>query len=296
MRVHSLFAVVFWVLVAGAVPIGAQETETEARAAEGDGTQAEGPRIPWQMGAGTTPIGDALAEIDLSDQFVFLDADGTRQFMELLENPVSGNELATISPRADEENWFVVFEFDEIGYIENAEEEELDADALLESFRQGTEAGNEERRKRGWAEMQIVGWHEPPRYDSRTQNLTWSIIGRSGDHDVINRNTRLLGRRGVMSAVLVCDRAQLDAASAVVDTLLGGYRYTQGSRYADFVPGTDTIAKVGLAGLITGGAAVGLAKAGLLQKFWKVIVVGAAGLVAGIKRLFGRGKRSETAA
>ena len=279
-------AVALWVALALSAVAAAQVPEEPQSA----------PQIPWRPGEGVTPIGDGLAEIDLSDRYVWLDADGTREFMEVLQNPVSGNELATVSPRADEENWFLVFEFEDIGYIEDADAEKLDAALLLESFRKGTEESNRARRARGWAEMEIVGWDEEPSYDTRTQNLSWAIIGRSGGNDVINRNTRLLGRRGVMSAVLVAGREELDAARQAADELLGGYRFRTGSRYADFVPGSDTIAKVGLAGLITGGAAVGLAKAGLLKKLWKPIALGAAALVAGARRLFRGRNRSETPA
>ena len=37
--------------------------------------------------------------------------------MELTQNPVSGQEVGTVAPVSDDEGWFLVFEWDEIGYV-----------------------------------------------------------------------------------------------------------------------------------------------------------------------------------
>src|SRR5262245_62095988 len=63
-----------------------------------DPRPAEPAPLPWVHGPATAAIGNNLAEIQLSDSYVFLDANGTKHLMELTQNPVSGNELATISP------------------------------------------------------------------------------------------------------------------------------------------------------------------------------------------------------
>ena len=96
------------------------------------GAAEEGESVPlqWTQGPGTASIGSDLAEIDLGQDYVFLDAEGTRRFMELNENPVSGNELATVAPLSDDQQWFLVFEFDEVGYVSDEEKDSLDADAI----------------------------------------------------------------------------------------------------------------------------------------------------------------------
>jgi uncharacterized membrane-anchored protein len=81
-----------------------------------------------------------------------------------------------------------------------------------------------------------------------------------------------------------------------VDSLLTGYRFQPGNTYAEFVPGKDRLAEIGLTVVIAGGAGVALVKSGLLARFWKVLVAGGAALVAGIGRLFGRGKKHDPAA
>ena len=83
---------------------------------------------------------------------------------------------------------------------------------------------------------------------------------------------------------------EIATASAQADGLLGGYRFRPGNTYAEFLPGKDSVAELGLKGLILGGAGAALIKSGLLGKFWKVIVAGVVGLGAGISRLLGRKK------
>jgi uncharacterized membrane-anchored protein len=251
----------------------------------------EGPRIEYQEGPLTAPIGE-LAEIEVGPSMLFFDAPNTARLMELMENPVSGNELAVLMPR-DDSGWFVVFEFDDIGYVPDDEKDDLDADAILESLRAGTEAANEERRARGWAEYHIVGWAEPPHYDERTNNLSWTIEGESEGSRNLNRMVKLLGRHGVMTAVLVSSPEEMPVATAAANDLLDRFQYTSGNRYAEYVPGTDRLAKIGLSALVVGGAGAVLAKSGLLAKLWKPIAAGLVALGAGIKRFFFSGRSAE---
>jgi len=262
-------------LLMAAAPVAAEEEEPV--------------RLPWQPGPRTAPIGDDLAEIEIGEGYVFLDAEGTRQLMELTQNPVSGTELATIA-RADDSGWFVVFEFEEIGYVADDDKDDLDADALLVAIREGTEAANEERRKRGWETMTIVGWHEPPHYDEQSNNLSWSIVGRTGSGENVNRIVKVLGRRGAMTATLVAGPDELVAAIPQVDELLTSYRYRPGNGYAEYVPGTDKLAEYGLGALVVGGAGAALVKSGLLARLWKPIAVGLAALAAGVRRFFTSGR------
>lgn len=246
-----------------------------------------GQELAFKTG-GTHPVG-TNAEIDLPEGYAFLDAAGTKEFMRMNQNPVSDADVATvISQNNPDAPWFMVFEWDPVGYVKDDEAETLDADAILESIREGTEASNAERKEQGWPAMHVVGWQEKPRYDPKTNNLTWAIIGESEGGRSVNRNTRLLGRYGVMSAVLVCDPEQLATASAEADQLLQGFRYRSGSRYAEFLPGTDKVAEYGLAALVAGGAGAALVKSGLLAKFWKPIAAAGIAALAGLRRLFGR--------
>jgi uncharacterized membrane-anchored protein len=247
--------------------------------------QAPPPSLTWQPGPLEAPIGDALARIDLPEGYVFLGQQDTGKLLELMQNPVSGSELATIAPAAEDQSWMIFFEWDPVGWVDDSEKDDLDADALLASIQEGTRHANEERKSRGWSTIEIVGWHEAPHYDERTKNLTWAIEGASGDHRVLNRMVKLLGRRGVMTVTIVSDPQEIAVASAATDQLLAGYQFQPGSTYAEYVPGTDKLASYGLTALVAGGLGAAAVKSGLLGKFWKALVVIAVGIGAGVRRI-----------
>ena len=272
---------------AAAVAAGLCLSWGSAAVAQAEPPQPAERKLDWQVTPLLAPIGEDLAEIDLPEGFLFLDQVGTAKLMAITGNPVSGSELATVAP-ADDGGWFLIFEWAEIGWVDDSERETLDADALFASMKEGTEAANEERRERGWPTIELVGWKEAPHYDERTKNLTWAIEGRTEGEVVLNRLVKLLGRRGVMSVTLVGSPEELVSATPQVDRLLEGYRFRTGHTYAEYLPGTDTAAQVGLAALVVGGGAAALAKTGLLAKFWKPIAVGAVALLAGARRLFSR--------
>src|SRR5262249_22378139 len=122
----------------------------------------------------------------------------------------------------------------------------------------------------------------------------WAIRATSGGEPLLNYNTRLLGRRGVMEAVLVIDPDKLATTLPTFRNVLAGYSFQSGQTYAEYRSG-DKVAKYGLAALVVGGAAVGAAKLGLftgllvfLKKGWKLVVVAFAAIAAAIKKFFAR--------
>ncbi|HWW61126.1 MAG TPA: DUF2167 domain-containing protein [Thermoanaerobaculia bacterium] len=246
--------------------------------------------IQWVHAPEKGNLGD-IASIKVPPGYIFAKAGDVPKLMQLTENPVSGNEVGFLAP--EDMSWFMVFEFSKIGYVKDDEGDKLDADAILKSIREGTDAGNEERKKRGWATLTIVGWEQPPRYDAATHNLTWATRAESGGKQVINHSTRILGREGVMEVALVCDPPQLAGLLPTTNKLLGDYSFNPGSRYAEFTKG-DKVAAYGLAALITGGTVAIAAKSGLLAKLLKVLskffIFIAAAVAAGFKKLFGRKK------
>ena len=246
--------------------------------------------LNWQEGPTTAQLG-SIAQIDIPEGFQFVGKPDAGKFMELIENPSDGSELGLMLHAED--GWFVVFEFSDDGYVKD-DDRDFDADGILDSIKSGTEAANKIRRERGWGTMSIVGWEQAPYYDSKTNNLTWSIKGASDDGETINHSTRLLGRRGVMKVQLVASPDQMGTALPNFNDTLSHFSFTPGNRYSEFTRG-DKIAEYGLAGLIAGGAGVALVKTGLLQKFWKLIVVGVIALISAVKRLFGGASSKSTA-
>ncbi|WP_263367017.1 DUF2167 domain-containing protein [Edaphobacter bradus] len=254
--------------------------------------------IEWHKGPYQAHLGQ-VAEIKIPEGYAFTDSAGTRRFMELTHNPSSSGELGLIIPISKEDDskgsWFLIFDFDEVGYISDSEKSSLDADKILASLKANTERGNEFRREKGWAAFHLTGWQQPPFYEEKTHNLTWATLGNGEDDKegkTVNYSTRILGRRGAMSVDLVLDPSQLDQVLPAYQQLLNGFSFSAGSRYSEFVKG-DKVASYGLTALIAGGAAAAVVKTGLLSKLlagiaalWKFILVGLVALGSAIKRFF----------
>jgi len=255
--------------------------------------RAQQPEVEWQPGPMSGKLG-ALATLEVPEGFVFGDAASAKRLLELNQNIVSGNELGVVAPAGDapEDSWVVFFEFDGSGYVSDEEKGELDAEALMDALREGNEAGNEERERRGWEQLELIGWAKEPFYDPKTNNLTWATRLRSRSGETVNWSTRLLGRRGYMNVELVIDPEHLSSALPRFEELLEGFAYVQGQRYAEFTAG-DKVAEYGLTALVAGGAGAIAAKTGLFAKFWKLIVGAVVALGALAKKLFGRAAPAE---
>lgn len=282
---HKLVLLAVCALALVALPLYAQESE--------------GKKPNFQEGPGLAKLGD-VAQIQVPAGFRFLDGKTTRALMKASGEPTSGRELGLLMPT--NEHWSVIFEFDDVGFVKDDEKDKLDADKLLASIKAGTEAANEERKKMGNPPLIIVGWDQPPKYDEQTHNLEWAIRATSEGEPILNYNTRLLGRKGVMEAVLIVEPDKLQATLPQFKSLLAEHKFQTGQSYAEYRQG-DKLAKYGLAALITGGAAVGAAKMGLLapvilffKKAWKLVVVAVVALAGFFKKIFGRltGRSGET--
>lgn len=241
--------------------------------------------LHWERGPTLSKVG-IEGTIRVPKGYVFLNAADSKKFMELNENPGSGNEYLLMP---QDLHWYAIFWFQETGYVKD--DEKIDADALLDSIKTNTETGNEERRKRGWSAVHVTGWQFEPSYDAATNQLQWAILAEANQGTVVNFDTRILGRRGVMHAKLVSDPNALTASVGQFKTALRNFNFVPGENYREFRQG-DKLAEYGLTGLILGGATAVAAKTGLFKVLWKFIAGGfvaiAAGGVALLRRLAGK--------
>jgi uncharacterized membrane-anchored protein len=252
--------------------------------------------INWKPGPFKAKLG-SVAEVDVPAGYLFVEQNDMAKYAELNQNPHNPNSLGALMPQEKDTDWVILFQFEDTGYVKDDEKDKLDADAILDSIRQGTEAANETRKTRGWAPLNINGWEQKPFYDNDTKNLSWAIRATSDGRPVINYNSRILGRRGVMSAnLIVGDSQELQRTLPTYKKLLGGYTYIANERYSEFRSG-DKVAAYGLAALIGGGVAAAAAKSGLLGKLLKPIIVGVVVVVSAIgglfKKIFGRGQPAQ---
>lgn len=227
------------------------------------------------------------SKLVVPEGFVFLGTADTKKFLELNQNFGSGNEVL-LAPKSLE--WSAYFEFEDAGYVKD--DEQIDAAALLKTFKENTEAANEERKRRGWPALHVIDWAAPPKYNATTKRLEWASLLESEGARSVNFSTKVLGRRGHTSVVLVVAPTGLASAEAALNSVLQGYQFNSGETYAEWRPG-DKVAEYGLAALVLGGAAAVATKkgfwavlAGFLGAAWKFVAAGVVGIGAWLKARF----------
>jgi uncharacterized membrane-anchored protein len=269
----------FLLLVAASAPSMGQEPGGQ------DSVGAQIRNLGWKVGPSEGKIA-GRATIVIPANYRFLGAADTSKFLTLQRN-LPTSDSYTFAP--DDLDWFAIFDFEDTGYIKD--DEKIDADAVLQSLKEGTARRNEERKRRGFPVLTLDGWFVPPHYDTSTKRLEWATKLSSEGGVTVNYRIRLLGRAGVMSALLVSDPDSLEDDIRVFKAALNDFSFDPGQRYSEYRTG-DKIAEYGLTGLIVGGAAAAAAKTGLFKvigKFAVFIFAGAAALIGGVvKRLFGR--------
>ncbi len=289
--------------VAGLVCAAAVHGPSSAFAADADAEVTSGPDPLVRLLANHKQVvGPANAEMNNSTfnvpkDYLFTDGNGARTLLEAMGNIPNGSEQGLLL--APDREWFVVFEFNDDGYVKDDDKDKLDADKMLKAIQEGNEAANAERKRRGIPALHVLGWEQPPRYNDTTHNLEWATRAESEGDLSVNYNTRLLGRHGVMEVTLVCDPAILAATLPHYQEVLGTFNYRAGETYAEYRQG-DKVAQYGLAALVLGGAAAAGAKLGFfawiavfLKKAWKLVAIGVAAVAGAIGKLFGR-RRSTT--
>jgi len=239
---------------------------------------------------GKAKIGN-MAEVSIPKGWRFTATQGTGKMLKMFDNIPSGEELGLLTTEGM--GPWVIFQFNETGYVKDDEKNALNADELLKGHQEGQEASNEFRRKQGLGALHVLGWALPPRFNDQTKNLEWALrIGSEDGGESINYNTRLLGRSGVMEIELVCAPDEMQTLLPKYQAIMADFQYLAGNTYAEYREG-DKVAKYGLTALVAGGAAVAAGKmglfaklGGLIAKLGKGVIVVIVAIGAGIKSLF----------
>jgi uncharacterized membrane-anchored protein len=253
------------------------------------------------------------ADVDLAGQamlhlpagHLFVPRPQAGALLNAMGNPGEDPRLQGVIFPEDDGGWFMTVRYEASGYVKDDDAKEWNADDLLKSYREGTDASNEERAKLGIPAIEIIGWAEKPAYDSGKHRLGWAMSSRDKGAPAeapqgVNYNTYALGREGYFSLNLVTGLAELPQHKGAAHKLLEALEYKAGKRYADFDAKTDHVAEYGLAALVVGVAAkklgfIALAVA-FFAKFAKVILLGVAVLGAAFVKFVGKRKGAGAAA
>ncbi|HEY1584398.1 MAG TPA: DUF2167 domain-containing protein [Polyangia bacterium] len=243
----------------------------------------------WQIGPKALDLGHEV-QLQLPAGDAFLGMPEADRFLKLNGSFNNEGTLGVVVSSDEKQGWAVIIDYAESGYVKD--DEKIDADALLKSFKEGTEEQNKERVKNGFPELSIGEWSEMPRYEQSTHRLVWALPATSSRGTTINYNTRVLGRRGYVSIDLLSAPEKIAAEKVNAAALLAATTFKNGARYEDFNKKTDKVAESGIMGLILGGAGIAaVAKGGLFAGLFKVLIAGGKFIIAGLIALFAGLKR-----
>jgi uncharacterized membrane-anchored protein len=248
-------------------------------------------------GRGIALAGQATLKLPAGMSYIPQPAAG--KLMEAMGN--SNDERLQGLLHAAEDGWLVVARDEASGYIKEDDARKWDVDELFKNLKDGTEENNKHRKEMGIPALHVVGWVQPPAYDTTAHRLVWSLAARSeGSPDgaqSVNYNTYSLGREGYITLNLITARSRIEQDKPAAHTLLAALQFDAGKRYEDFSSSTDKVAEYGLAALVAGVAAKKLGlfavAAAFFVKFAKMLVLAGAGAVAGLAKLLRRDKSGQ---
>jgi uncharacterized membrane-anchored protein len=287
------------------------EAPAESSAAEQEAAMAEiaAKAKALKPVSGIVSLPSAKASLKIPDGYGFLDANQARTLLvNIWGNPpeqsdgVLGVIMKSGTDFTADESWAAVVTYEADGYVTDKDAGEIEPDKLLASLKEGEVEENEARAKEGFPSANIVGWAEPPSYDSATKRIYWAqrLKFSDADEETLNYKIRILGREGYLAINFVARMADLPAVKAASPNVLNMATFAPGSTYADYKEG-DKTSGYGLAGLVAGAAALGVAKKagliGIILAFGKKGIVLLLALFGGVltwfKGLFGKKKAND---
>lgn len=192
--------------------------------------------MPWQPGPAALKLGHEVA-LDLPADFQFLAMPHAGQLMEKMGNLGNENLLGLVVSSRQKDEFFLILSYDGKGFVKD--DEEVEADDILEEIQDGEEDYKEARKEHGFGPIHVDGWFESPKYDKAAHHLVWGLNVRAENATSLNYDTRILGRRGYASVNLVTDQAHLAHDKLAGATILRATHFQDGGRYQDFNEDTD---------------------------------------------------------
>jgi uncharacterized membrane-anchored protein len=183
--------------------------------------------------------------VKVSPGYRFADAQQARIFLEGIKQPVPTSLVGIVAPAAG--GGWVALEYSPIGYVADADKDRIDATSLLKSL---SSRASKSRQPQSAGAVAKADWEIKPTYDSDAHALEWAVRteGRNGAQAAVNHTMRLLGRHGVLDAVM--SKGSTDSGdSATLKQLVKGISFKEGEAYADFKNG-DKLAVSGVAATI----------------------------------------------
>lgn len=241
---------------------------------------------------GKIVLGNGLATLNVPKGFKYLDSEQSYHLLvDIWGNPPSagttmGIVMAEKTNVMDIDGVVYTIGYEEIGYVEDDDAEDIDYDDLLSNLKEETAEESKVRVQEGYGSIQLIGWASKPFYDGKKNILHWAkeINFDNSEDNTLNYDIRILGRKGVLVITALSGMDQLAKVKKEIPAVLTMTTFNSGNTYADFDSNVDEVAAWSLGGLVAGKV---LAKVGffaLIVKFWKIIALAVVGGFAAFKK------------
>lgn len=246
---------------------------------------------------GVIKMSSGIAQLNVPAGFKYLNAEQSNYVItELWGNPARTDVLGMLFPESGgpfaDSSYAFIISFEDIGYVKDEDADKIDYDEMLKNMQKEEIEVNVERKKNGYPAIHVVGWAQKPYYDKTNKVLHWAKELKFGgtDERTLNYEIRILGRKGVLSMNAVATMNELGLVKRDINKVLNIAEFTEGNKYSNYDSKIDKVAAWTIGGLVAGKI---LAKVGLFAffaKFFKLILVGLAGIGGAIARFFKRKK------
>ena len=250
---------------------------------------------------GTIKLAGGIGTIKVPVGFKYLNsAQSERVLVDLWGNPKSETpSLGMLLPENQgvmTQNGYVFnIEYDEIGYVEDDDADDINYDDLLADMKKESVEENEQRKKEGYEPVTIIGWASTPFYDKDRKILHWAKEVKFGKDQVntLNYNIRILGRKGVMVLNAISTMNEFPLVKKDVNKVLDVVQFGDGFKYEQFDSSVDNVAAWTIGGLVAGKVLAKVGFFGIILKFGKFIVIGLLAFAGKIKNMIFGSKEQE---
>ncbi|THU40929.1 DUF2167 domain-containing protein [Niastella caeni] len=250
---------------------------------------------------GVVKFSNGIAQLNVPQGFKYLNAEQSNFVLtDLWGNPPQENIMGMLFPEAGgpyaDSSYAFIIKYNPMGYVKDEDADKINYDEMLTEMQKEEKDANAERLKQGYPSIHIVGWAQKPFYDKTNKVLHWAKRIQFGteDHQTLNYDIRILGRKGILSMNAVASMSELEMVKKDINKVLHIAEFTDGNKYSDFDPKIDKVAAWGIGALVAGKVLAKVGAFAFLGKFLKVIILGIGALIAGLIKFFKKKKQDET--
>lgn len=219
-------------------------------------------------GPAEVTISNANVGFNLPEDYFFLQAADATALMREIGN-LSVDIDALVVPADEDANWFIYFKFSDLGYFKMEEvKEELEDIDLIGEIRKNTELNNQKRAKAGFSTIEVIGYAEKLSLNTSRQTLDFAIESVQEGQRFIERRSIMFGRKGLLLCSFVCSKERYFNVQATSNNMFASILFHNNYRYADFNPGIDKYAVVGIGTVLVGRE---ITRSGWLSRTLKIL-------------------------